>query len=459
MTEKCIDSGWSFRRVGEACWYPAKVPGSVYTDMMASGLMEDPFWKDNEEKALSLMEDDYEYETHFQGGEIPGCEQLLLRFEGLDTIADVYLNDERIGSAENMHRIWEYDVTGKLRASENTLRVVLHSPTEYIRKAFEESRTYGSEDAMDGFVHIRKAHCMFGWDWGAHLPDAGIFRPVRLLGIRKGRIESVYITQEHKQESVALNLQVKVQAPGHAGSAGGVAEEIVGEAVAHRRGDYILATKVGMKVGEAPEDENTSPEAIRIQLRRSLVRMRTDYVDVYYLHRYDPDTEPHAVARAMGEELRAGTIRAWGVSNYTAAQLAALLAAAADEGVPAPALCQPALSMLNTGALEELLPLCEKEGVGVVPYQLLQGGMLTGKYRRGQEAPAGSRLAEKPEWMKPFTDETYDVIERCAAEAAAEGVTMTQHALRWALAQPGVVSALVGVKREEQIDEAAGAVR
>ena len=115
--------------------------------------------------------------------------------------------------------------------------------------------------------------------------------------------------------------------------------------------------------------------------------------------------------------------------------------------------------MLNTGALEELLPLCEKEGVGVVPYQLLQGGMLTGKYRRGQEAPAGSRLAEKPEWMKTFTDETYDVIERCAAEAAAEGVTMTQHALRWALAQPGVVSALVGVKREEQIDEAAGAVR
>ena len=148
----------------------------------------------------------------------------------------------------------------------------------------------------------------------------------------------------------------------YAGSAGGVAEEIVGEAVAHRRGDYILATKVGMKVGEAPEDENTSPEAIRIQLRRSLVRMRTDYVDVYYLHRYDPDTEPHAVARAMGEELRAGTIRAWGVSNYTAAQLAALLAAAADEGVPAPALCQPALSMLNTSALEELLPLCEKEG-------------------------------------------------------------------------------------------------
>ena len=155
--------------------------------------------------------------------------------------------------------------------------------------------------------------------------------------------------------------------------------------------------------------------------------------------------------------------------NMTKRLLAALLAAAADEGVPAPALCQPALSMLNTGALEELLPLCEKEGVGVVPYQLLQGGMLTGKYRRGQEAPAGSRLAEKPEWMKPFTNETYDVIERCAAELQRKTGLIPQkpqmepespvQATQAAEAQPGVVSALVGVKREEQIDEAAGAVR
>ncbi|WP_418667865.1 aldo/keto reductase [Allofournierella sp.] len=243
-----------------------------------------------------------------------------------------------------------------------------------------------------------------------------------------------------------------------AGSAGGVAEEIVGEAVACRRADYIVATKVGMKVGDAPEDENTSPAAIREQLRRSLARMKTDYVDIYYLHRYDANTEPHAIARAMGAELKAGTVRAWGVSNYTAPQLAALLAAARDEGVPAPALCQPALSLLNTGALTELLPLCARENIGVVPYQILQGGMLTGKYRKGQPAPEGSRLAEKPEWLKPFTDETYEVIERCAAGAQAAGVTMTQYALRWALAQPGVVSALVGVKRKAQIDEAVGAV-
>lgn len=241
----------------------------------------------------------------------------------------------------------------------------------------------------------------------------------------------------------------------YAGSAGGVAEEILGKAVAGRRDQFVLATKVGMKVGNAPEDENTSPEAIRVQLRRSLKRMNTDYVDLYYLHRFDPNTEPHLIARAIGEELKAGTIRAWGVSNYTAEQLKALLAAAKEENVVPPAMCQPALSMVNTAALQDILPLCASENIGVIPYQILQGGILTGKYRRGQAAPAGSRLAEKPEWMKPFTDEVYAVIERSAAEAAKLGISMTQNAIRWSLEQPGVVSTLVGVKREEQIAEAA----
>ena len=243
----------------------------------------------------------------------------------------------------------------------------------------------------------------------------------------------------------------------YAGSAGGVAEEIVGKAVRGARDRFVVATKVGMKVGTEPVDENTSPEAIRVQLRRSLKRMDTDYVDIYYLHRFDPDTEPQAIARAMGDELRAGTIRAWGVSNYTAPQLAALLEAARRENVPAPALCQPALSLLNRAALDDMLPLCEKENIGVVPYQVLQGGVLTGKYKRGAAAPEGSRLAEEPEWLKPFTDEVYNVLAECERAAEAAGVSMTQHALRWALAQPAVVSALIGVKRTEQIDEAAKA--
>ena len=240
----------------------------------------------------------------------------------------------------------------------------------------------------------------------------------------------------------------------YAGSAGGVAEEIVGKAVEGRRTDFVLATKLGMKVGDSSVDENTSPEAIRVQLRRSLQRMRTDYIDLYYLHRYDPYTAPEAIARAIGEELKAGTIRAWGVSNYTAEQLSALLAAAREENIPLPSMCQPPLSLLNTGALETLLPLCEKESIGVIPYQVLQGGILTGKYRVGQQPPAGSRAAEKPDWMKPMTDEVYHTLACVAAEAKAAGQTMTQYALSWALRQPAVRCVLLGVKRESQLDEA-----
>ncbi len=244
----------------------------------------------------------------------------------------------------------------------------------------------------------------------------------------------------------------------YAGSPGGVAEEIVGKAICEDRASYIVATKVGMKVGSAPEDENTSPAAIQLQLRRSLARMKTDYVDIYYLHRFDGSTAPQLIAEAMGRELRAGTIRAWGVSNYSAEQLAALMKAAKEMNVPMPALCEPPLSMIRREALSDLLPFCRDNGIGVVPYQILQGGILTGKYRRGSTVPAGSRLAEKPEWMKPFTDGVYAAIEECERGAAKEHVSMTQYALRWALRQPGVVSALIGVKRKEQIDEAARAV-
>ena len=221
-----------------------------------------------------------------------------------------------------------------------------------------------------------------------------------------------------------------------AGSAGGVAEEIVGKAVAGRRADFVVATKLGMKVGDTPVDENTSP-------------------DLYYLHRYDPNTAPGEIARAIGEELKAGTIRAWGVSNYSAEQLSALLAAAREENIPLPSMCQPPLSLLNTGALDALLPLCAQEGVGVIPYQVLQGGILTGKYHAGQQPPAGSRAAEKPDWMKPMTDEVYATLARVEAEAKAAGQSMTQYALAWALRQPAVRCVLLGVKRRAQLEEAA----
>lgn len=205
---KDMTTGWKMHQVGENSWFPAGVPGTVYTDLLENGQMEDPFWKDNENKALALMEKDYEYETVFQCDELRKSKKVWLRFEGLDTIADVYVNEKHVGNAENMHRIWEYDVTDVLTDGDNTLRVYFHSPLQYIKEAYAKQPTRGSEDAMDGFVHIRKAHCMFGWDWGAHLPDAGMFRPVYLMGMEEGRIDSVRIHQIHEEGKVSLEFSV-----------------------------------------------------------------------------------------------------------------------------------------------------------------------------------------------------------------------------------------------------------
>lgn len=208
MLMKNMTTDWKMHQVGENSWFPASVPGTVYTDLLENGQMEDPFWKDNENKALALMEKDYEYETVFQCDELRKSKKVWLRFEGLDTIADVYVNEKHVGNAENMHRIWEYDVTDVLTDGDNTLRVYFHSPLQYIKEAYAKQPTRGSEDAMDGFVHIRKAHCMFGWDWGAHLPDAGMFRPVYLMGVEEGRIDSVRIHQIHEAGKVSLEFSV-----------------------------------------------------------------------------------------------------------------------------------------------------------------------------------------------------------------------------------------------------------
>ena len=171
-------------RVGDDDWITATVPGSVYGDLLQAGKMEDPFWKDNEIEALKLMDYDYEYRTSFScDDELLESDEVILRFEGLDTIADIMLNGVKLGHADNMHRTWEYSVKDILKQSDNILSVYFYSPTKFIADAFAKAPTRGTEDAMNGFVHIRKAHCMFGWDWGAHLPDAGIWRPVSLLGI------------------------------------------------------------------------------------------------------------------------------------------------------------------------------------------------------------------------------------------------------------------------------------
>ncbi|MDD4797122.1 MAG: hypothetical protein PHO66_05085, partial [Eubacteriales bacterium] len=183
MLTSSLNGPWQMQIAGDAVSYPAQVPGSVYADLLRSDAMEDPFYRDNEMTALALMENDFCYTRRFIVEDaLLRHERVLLRCEGLDTLAEIRINDAFAGRADNMHRTWEFDVKSLLRAGENTIEITFSSPTRYIRAAYAQCKADGSSHAMQGFPHLRKAHCMFGWDWGPRLPDAGIWRDIALVG-------------------------------------------------------------------------------------------------------------------------------------------------------------------------------------------------------------------------------------------------------------------------------------
>ena len=167
-----LNGAWTLDVIGEDgakvfSGVPATVPGSVYHDLLTAKKIPDPFWRDNEEEALKLMANDFRYARTF---EVPRAlldsDRLVLRCEGLDTLSDIEINGASVGSADNMHRTWEFYANPYLKEGENEIAVTFRSPTRFIRKAYEQDRCEGSSDAMQGFPHLRKAHCMFGWDWG-----------------------------------------------------------------------------------------------------------------------------------------------------------------------------------------------------------------------------------------------------------------------------------------------------
>jgi len=208
-----LHSGWRMRDTAEEEFIPATVPGSVYNDYLNSGKMENPYYRDNELKALELMKRDFEYRTVFPVPEsIMAKEQIILRFDGIDTLADIWLNGIHLGSVDNMHRTWECRVKEYIKSEENELRIVLYSPVNYISERYEKDPLiYGSTDAMRGFTYLRKAHCMFGWDWGPRLPDAGIWRDVSLIGADSARLDNVYVAQTHEDGKVRLKFRVEAE--------------------------------------------------------------------------------------------------------------------------------------------------------------------------------------------------------------------------------------------------------
>lgn len=206
-----LNDGFKMKSIIGEEFINASVPGSVFSDLLKNHKMEDPYYRDNELESLKLMEQDYEYKRNFNTSkDMLSCEEVMLHFDGLDTLADIYLNGNHIAYVDNMHRTWEFEVKKYLKEEANELKILFHSPTKFIKEADEKQHIGGSEDAMRGFPQLRKAHCMFGWDWGPRLPDMGIWRDVFLLGVSRGRIESVYVSQNHSEGNVTLDFQVDI---------------------------------------------------------------------------------------------------------------------------------------------------------------------------------------------------------------------------------------------------------
>ncbi|GKX32254.1 beta-mannosidase [Vallitalea longa] len=206
-----LNGNWKMKESHENTWLNAVVPGSVYLDLLNNGKIDDPFYRDNEYKIRDLSYNDYEYTREFNiSNEILKEENILLCCNGIDTIADIYINDKLVKQTINMHCTYEIDIKEYINKGSNTIRIYIHSPLKYTEAKHAEmeiSRTpHGS---LPGISYLRKAHCMFGWDWGPQLPDMGIWRDIFIKTYSKGCIDDVFITQDHKDNIVSVNINVK----------------------------------------------------------------------------------------------------------------------------------------------------------------------------------------------------------------------------------------------------------
>jgi len=241
----------------------------------------------------------------------------------------------------------------------------------------------------------------------------------------------------------------------------GEGERVMARALrSYPRESYVITTKAFFPMGDGPNDRGLSRKHIMEQLHGSLRRMQLDYVDIFYCHRYDPDTPVEETLRAIDDLIRQGKILYAGVSEWTAAQIEEAVAVADSKLLDRIVVNQPRYSLLNRGIEKEIIPVSQKYGIGQVVFSPLQQGVLTGKYQ-GEVIPEDSRAANEDinQWIKGYiTKDVLDRVNKLTAIAEDIGVSTAQLALAWVLHKPGIVSALVGASRPEQIVENAGAI-
>jgi beta-mannosidase len=212
MNIQSLAGQWQFRQVGAGEWLPATVPGGVHTDLLALGKIPDPFVADNEKKVAWVAEQDWEYRHQFAvNADVLAEEKVFLICDGLDTLAEVALNGQLVGNANNMFRRYTWDVRHLLREDDNELTIKFRSPVRFITAENAKRPLRGVVHAIDGGPHLRKAPCQFGWDWGPQLPPIGVWKEVRLEGRSGARFEDVHLRQKHSERSVAVSATVTVE--------------------------------------------------------------------------------------------------------------------------------------------------------------------------------------------------------------------------------------------------------
>jgi aryl-alcohol dehydrogenase-like predicted oxidoreductase len=243
---------------------------------------------------------------------------------------------------------------------------------------------------------------------------------------------------------------------------GGRSESFIGAWLATKGADVrdriLIATKTFNPMDES-QDHGLGGRRIRRQLETSLKRLGVDRVALYLAHDFDAETPPEETLQAFEELVDAGKVGAFGASNFAGEQLAEALQASAVAGLGRYEWVQNGFSLLEQGDLESVLPLCREHGLGYTPFSPLAGGWLTGKYRRGETPPPGSRMTLRPEPYAGYTsDRVFDALETLAAEAATRDVSMAGLALAWLLAVDEVTAIVVGPGRPEHLAPAVEAL-
>ncbi len=243
---------------------------------------------------------------------------------------------------------------------------------------------------------------------------------------------------------------------------GGRCEELLGKAIREmgQRDDLVITTKVWSQIGEGINDRGLSRFHIMREIERSLKRMQLDYIDIYLLHNFDPDTPLEETLRAFDDLVRQGKVRYVGACNFTAAQTVEALWTAESGGMDRWAILQNQYSLLHRYEIEpELIPLCQRYGLGMMTYSPLAIGLLTGRFRHGQSPPADSPWAHNAERYAHFMNERSDrLVAKLIEMGQEQDKTAAQVAIAWLLAQPQITAPIIGPDRPEHVEEVLGAL-